>query len=277
MDGWVQHITDTNPEWQANITKLNLSAKTLNFISENIKGERMDIPAILSRLGNLNLIGIAKGEGTAKFDIKSHIKAGIGHVILNLEKNKQQAFKGFIDTQGIDLQRLLDDKQFGQLATNIHVEGRIPADGNPVINAKGIIHRFDYNDYMYRNIDVNGSYSKDNIIGKLSIDDPNIGLRIEGNIDKEAHTNNVNITTTIEHLSPQAINLSDQWGDARFNTSIVANFKANNLNDAVGSIDVKDFTMTSPTDYYQLDSLHIESGYEDEIRASLSWRYKIFH
>jgi len=265
IDGWIQDITESEPQWQANINNLSLSAATLNFISENIQGERMDIPAILGRLGHLNLIGIAKGEGIAKFDINSNIKAGIGNVKLNFEKNKQQAFKGFIDTQGLDLSRLLNDQLFGQFATNIHVEGRIPTDGNPVINAKGLVHRFDYNKYTYRNINVNGSYSKTNIIGKLSIDDPNIGLSIEGNIDREPRTNNVNIVTSIDHLSPQAINISDQWGDARFHTDIVANFQANNLNDAVGRIEVKDFTMTSPSKYYKMDSLHVALGYEEDI------------
>ncbi len=265
MDGWIQDITDKEPQWQTNINNLGLSAKTLNFISENMKGERMDLPVLLSRLGNLHLVGIVKGEGVGKINIQSHIKADIGQVTLNFEKDKQQAFKGFIDTRGLDLRRLLDDKLFGQMATNIHVEGRIPVDGNPVINAKGIIHQFAYNNYIYRNIDVNGSYSKNNIIGKLSIEDPNLGLTIEGNIDKEPHTNNVNITAKVDHFSPQTINLSDQWGDARFHTDFVANFQANNLKDAIGTIDVKDFTMTSLTDHYHLDSLHIASGYEDEI------------
>ncbi len=265
IDGWVLDISSHEPSWQANINNLNLSAKTLNFISENLKGERMNIPDILSRMGNLHLTGIAKGEGIGKLDINSQINADIGKVSLNFEKDKQESFKGFVNTSGINLSRLLNDNQFGQLATNIHVEGRLPKDGNPVINANGVIHQFDYHNYKYKNIHVNGSYSKTSIIGKLAIDDPNIGLSIEGNVDKEPKTNIVNIKASINHLSPLAINLSDKWGDARFRTDIVANFKANKINDAVGSIDVRDFTMVSLTDYYRLDSLHIESGYEDDI------------
>ncbi len=265
IDGWVTELETNQPEWQANINKLALSAKTLNFISENLQGRSIKIPPILGRLGNLQLTGIAKGEGIGKLDIKSQVNADIGKVSLNFEMNKQRAFKGFIDTKGLNLQQLLDDKMFGTLATNIHVEGRLPEDGDAVINANGIIHQFDYNNYLYSNINVNGSYSKTSIIGKLDIDDPNIGFSIEGNVDKESHTNVVNIQATIDHLSPQAINLSDKWGDARFDADIVANFKANKLNDAVGSIDIKDLTMTSVSDYYQLDSLHLESGYEDEI------------
>ena len=265
MDGWIQDISEHEPEWQADINKLNLSAKTLNFISENLKGERMELPAILSRMGNLDLIGIVKGTGIGKLDIRSQLNAGIGKVDINFQMDKQRAFKGFVNTRGLNLRQLLDDKLFGQLATNINLEGRIPADGSPVINAKGIIHQFDYNGYQYHNIDVNGSYSTENIIGQLSIDDPNVGLVVKGSVDREPRTNTVNIDATIDHLSPQAIHLTDQWGEARFNSHVVANFQAKTLNDAVGTISVTDFTMTSPDDQYRLDSLLVESGYEDEI------------
>ena len=265
LDGWILNLTEHEPEWQANINSLSLSAKTLNFISENLKGKRMELPAILARLGNLHLTGIVKGEGIWKLDIHSQLNADIGKVALQFEIDKQRAFKGSVNTKGLNLRRLLDNRQFGQLATNINLEGRLPAGGNPIINAKGIVHQFDFNNYLYHNIQVNGSYSISNIIGQINIDDPNIGLNIKGSIDREEKTNIVNIEAKIDHMSPQAINLSDQWGDARFDTDVVANFKANNLNDAVGSIDVTQFCMSSPANYYKLDSLHIESGYEDEI------------
>ncbi len=265
IDGWVLDITEHEPQWQANINNLNLSAKTLNFISENLKGESMKVPDILRRLGNLQVTGIAKGSGFGKIDFNSQINAGIGKVSLQFEKDKQHAFKGFIDTKGINLKQLLDDNHFGTLATNIHIEGRLPEKGDPVINAKGVVHQFDYNNYLYNNIDINGSYSKSSIIGKLAIDDPNIGLSVEGNIDRGARTNIVNITAMIDHLSPKAIHVSDKWGDARFDVDVIANFKASKINDAEGFLDIKNLTMTSVTDNYHLDSLHVESGYEDEI------------
>ena len=39
IDGWVDELTAREPKWQANINNLNLSAKTLDFISQNLKGE----------------------------------------------------------------------------------------------------------------------------------------------------------------------------------------------------------------------------------------------
>lgn len=267
LDGWIEDLSHSEPRWQTNINSLNLSAKTINFISENLKGEHIEMPAIFTRLGNLHLTGIAKGGyDNKKIDIQSQLNAEIGKVALQFKLDKQRAFKGFINTKGLNLKQLLDNQQFGQFATNIDLEGRLPADGYPVINAKGIIHQFDYHGYQYHNINVNGSYSPRNIIGLLNIDDPNIGFDIKGSVDMEEKTNVVNIEAIVDHLSPQAIHVSDQWGDARFSTDIKANFTANTLNDAIGTIDIANFTMKSLSgQHYHLDTLHVESGYEDEI------------
>ena len=265
IDGWVKHLTEQEPSWQANINDLKLSAKSVNFISENLKGKRLELPEAITRMGSVHLQGIVKGEGLGALDMRSQLNADIGNVSVNINIDKQRAFHGDINTDGINLGKLLDDSQFGMLATDISLEGRLPANGQPVVNAVGTIKAFDYNGYSYNNIDVNGSYSADGIIGKLTIDDPNIGLDVEGSIDRQSQANIVNLTATVKDFSPQAIHLSDKWGDARFSTHINANFTASDIIDAVGTVDISDFKMVSPTDYYQMEAMHVQSGYNEGI------------
>jgi len=265
IDGWVQDLTDHEPYWQANVNNLKLSAKTLNFVYENLKGRRMEIPPIVNRLGNVHLMGIARGHGIGSIDLRSQLNTDIGKVELTLSMDKQRTFQGHINTAGFNLRRLLADDKFGQLVTDISLEGRLPSGERPTVNAKGVIRQFGYNGYEYRNIDVNGSYSNTVITGLLTIDDPNLGLRLEGIVEKEAHTNVVNLKADIDQFSPQAVHLSDLWGDARFTTNIEADFRANSLSDAVGGITVNGLTMQSSTDHYRLDSLSIASGYENNV------------
>ena len=265
VDGWVQNLDESEPEWQANVNNLTLSAKTLNFISQNLEGKEMKIPDILRRLGDFHFVGIAKGTGTGAFDIRSQVNTAAGKVALNLEMDKQRAFKGFVDTQGFALGHLLGDSRLGRLATIINLEGRLPADGSPIINANGTVHQFEYNHYLYNNIRVNGSYSASFITGLLTVDDPNVGLRIEGTVDRSSRINEVNVKADLSHFSPREIHLSDQWGEGRFEATAEANFKASSLNDAVGTIDISNLSMTAPDDAYSLDRLHIETGYEDAV------------
>ena len=268
IDGWIEQLSSHTPEWQANINKLKLSDKTINFISENLKGRRIEMPPVISRMGSVNLTGIAKGIGVHEVTTQNHLHSDAGDVSIQFALDKQRTFKGRIETDGINLRQLTDDDQLGMLSTNIDLEGRLPEGGDYVVNAKGIIRQFDYNDYHYHNIDINGSVSSIaselSMDGILSIDDPNAKLTVEGSVDCETKTNIVKLNADVRHLSPKGINLSDRWGDGVFSGTFDGNFTASSLNDAVGTIDISDFRMTSPTDSYTLESLHVISGYDKD-------------
>lgn len=268
IDGWIQQLSSKMPEWQANINKLKLSDKTINFISENMKGRRVEMPPIISRLGSVNLIGIAKGIGLHELATQDHLISDAGDVTIKFAIDKQHAFNGRIETKGINLRQLTNNDRLGMLATDIDLEGRIPGDGDYVVNAKGIIREFDYNDYHYHNIDVNGSVSSISsetfMTGILSIDDSNANLTLKGSVDCESKTNIVQLNADVRHLSPKGINLTDRWGEGIFSGTFNANFTASSLNDAVGTIDISDLSMMSPADNYSLESLHVISGYDKD-------------
>ena len=269
LTGYAKQLNRKSPDWAVNINDLSLSAKTLVFISKNLKGERADVPEVLVRLGDIHMKGFVNGTGLDVLQTHNQLSSEAGHVDLRFALSEQHRFQAAVDTRGINLKRLLNDERFGNLATKIDLSGELPKQGTPSVTAKGIISEFQYMDYHYSNIDVNGSYSAHDIQGRLTINDPNIGVDIEGKIDKQGTTNDVNLTASVLNLSPAAINLTDKWGDARFFGELSANFKANNINDAVGTIDLNDFYMVSPNENYELEQLHIESGYNDDVHYLL--------
>lgn len=265
MSAWVSGIRQAQPKWQANIEQLDLSAKTINFISENLKGRKAELPPIVNRMGRIMLKGSTTGRGLENISTHNLLNTDAGNIIVNLQIDEQRRLNGDINTQGMNLRRLLDNSHFGNIATKIALKGQLPKNGDISINADGIVNTFDYNGYNYKNIKVNGLYSKNDIHGTASIDDPNIGIEVEGIVQKEGRQHNVEIAAKVDHLSPKNINLTDKWDEALFSGRLSAQFTASNVNDAVGSIDLSDFTMISPTDNYTLKSLHIESGYTEEV------------
>ena len=264
IDGWVRNLREQEPSWQANINRLQLSGKTIEFISDNLKEKPTTLSAFVNNLGSINMKGIVKGEGMGTLDIQSHLNADAGDVVVSMHLDKQKAFQGDINTSGINLGRLLNDHTFGVLATNIHLEGRIPAYGDMVVNADGIINKLDYNGYTYNNISVNGSYSPQYVTGMLKIDDSNLRLNMEGNVEKGQHSNTINVTASVRDLSPHALRLSNKWDDARFGAELQANITGNGLHDAVGTVSLTGFNMESTQGNYHLDSLFLTSGYDKD-------------
>ena len=263
VSGWIQQLTQHDPIWTADINDLNLSAHTINFISENVKGEKVNVPDELVRLGDIHMNGIVSGTGFKDIRTRNLLNTTAGDATISFSLDEQRRFSGNLSTTNLDLKRLLDNDQFGSFAADMEVNGQLAQQG-PSISAKGTINKFDYLGYQYQNIDLNGTYRPNDISGKLTINDPNLGLDIEGQIKPEGKSHNVNITATLLNFSPKATNLNNKWGDARFFGELAANFHANDINDAVGSLDLNNFYMLSPTANYELDALHIESGYNDE-------------
>ena len=265
IDGWIRNLTLAEPTWLADINDLVLSDKTISFISENLKGRQMNVPPIVTRLGNIHMKGFVKGTGLSEITTNSQLATGAGNVDLDLMLNRQREFSGNINTDGINLKQLMNDEQFGMLATKINISGKLPAKGDISIKADGTIEQFDYNGYHFKNIAINGLFSPDDIHGTLSVDDPNLRLSAKGVMKRTGKTENVQVEATIDQFSPQATHLSDRWGDARFATNLKADFMASGTNDAIGQIDVTDLTMVSEQSNYKMDALHVESGYENNI------------
>ena len=263
VSGWLQQLSQHDPIWTADINDLNLSAHTISFISENIKGEKVNVPDELIRLGDIHMKGFVSGTGLKTIRTKNHLMTTAGDASLSFSLDEQRKFTGSLSTANLNLKRLLNDEKFGNFAADIDVNGQLAQQG-PSMTAKGNISKFDYLGYQYKNINLNGNYSPNDISGKLTVNDPNLGLDIEGQVKPEGKSHNVNVTATLLNFSPQATNLSNKWADARFFGELTAKFQANNMNDAVGSLTLHDFYMLSPTSNYELDELHIESGYNDE-------------
>lgn len=265
MTGNISGLRQQAPDWQANIQHLNLSGKTISFISENLKGKRAEVPDIVNRMGSVHLKGTISGTGLRPIAAHNILNTDAGNITVDLRMDDQRRFKGNVNTQGINLQRLLDNKQFGRIATQIALDGQLPENGDVQVNAEGLVSTFDYNGYQYKNIKVNGTYNPKGVHGKASIDDPNVMLDIEGLVEKQGRQNNVQLTAHVKNLSPKHINLTDKWDATLFSGTLNAHITGSNANDAVGTIEVSNFTMTSPTEHYTLNKLSFESNYTEEV------------
>ena len=266
-DGFAKHINQ-QPEWYADIKDISLSAKTLNFISENLRGRKVEVPAVIDRMGDIHLSGDVSGKALDQILVNQQIRSGAGNATVHFALDPRRDFIGNVQTTGINLRQLLNDERFGMLATDIKVSGSL-AKHQEKIYVNGIVNQFEYNHYLYQNIKVDGGYAQNEINGKLSIDDPNATIDVEGHVLTANNNKDIELKAFLRNFSPQATHLSEQWKDARFSADIETTLRGTNLNDAKGYFHITDFSMKSSEKNYELDDLQIQTGFDEQTHYML--------
>ena len=187
----------SHPAWNADIANLNLSPASVEFLAENL-GSKVKIPKEIQRLGTIHLTGKAKGYEKV-LSAKGNIETDAGNISLQAFKNDDR-IKASVDTRGVNLGRILDNRKLGT------VEARIDAHGTMKhIFAKGNIARFDYGNYDFHNIEIDGDYDMKTLRGTASIADPNVNLSVKG--DYHLGSRLYALDAAINHLRPTVLGM----------------------------------------------------------------------
>ena len=187
----------SHPAWNADIANLNLSPAGVEFLAENL-GSKVKIPKEIQRLGTIHLTGKAKGYEKV-LSAKGNIETDAGNISLQAVKNDDR-IKASVDTRGVNLGRILDNRKLGT------VEARIDAHGTMKhIFAKGNIARFDYGNYNFHNIEIDGDYDMKTLRGTASIADPNVNLSVKG--DYHLGSRLYALDAAINHLRPTVLGM----------------------------------------------------------------------
>lgn len=184
--------------WLANIETLQVSDEGVEQIAANL-GSKVKIPKEVLRLGNIYYKGVASGKGKSQIGTKGVLRTDAGNVEIDAHQNGKQLYAK-VDTKGINLGKILDNAKLGIIAAHITAQGT-----KEHLVAKGEIPLFDFNNYRFSNIRLDGSYNKGLIDGLASIADPNINLQVAGkySIPKKQYEAQLNLA----HLQPTVLGM----------------------------------------------------------------------
>lgn len=187
----------SHPAWNADIANLNLSPAGVEFLAENL-GSKVKIPKEIQRLGTIHLTGKAKGYEKV-LSAKGNIETDAGNISLQAVKNDDR-IKASVDTRGVNLGRILDNRKLGTVVAKIDAHGTMKH-----IFAKGNIARFDYGNYNFHNIGIDGDYDMKTLRGTASIADPNVNLSVKGDyhLDSRLYA----LDAAINHLRPTVLGM----------------------------------------------------------------------
>lgn len=260
--GMVSHLSSF-PRWSAHISNINVSEGGIKFVADNL-GAKLNIPEEVTRIGDIDFIGNIEGTGS-DLSMKGALKTGAGNANLSLTKLGQH-FKGNIETSDINLRKILNDDKFDEVAATLQFDGLLRDGKKPNLKAKGKVLKFDYNNYTFNNIDLDGYYENGTLGGKFAMDDQNLQIDLSGKVVEQGRSSSANVQAIVKDFNPSAMGLTNKWPGTKFDFDLVADVRGNSLKTLDGSIGVANFVMDSEERHYELENLQVKAGDDEQGR-----------
>lgn len=252
---------------------LYLDISTLQLASNDagitLVGENLNIQdeKTLQTLHNLGYIIFNSNISGYLSDLNTHstLYTGIGDIALNGQLKANPTFddivcKAMVETDGIDLTNIVGEKsQLGIVAFSSDLSATI---GNKKLSRGNInthIDRIDYRQYSYTDIDIKGKCLNDKYEGKITLQDPNATLNVEGKLNLKKKNSHADLKVTCSDIDLAALNLAPQSQGNKLSFNIDALFTGNSFNNANGHILIDDFSYGNNESLFVWDELLIKA------------------
>ena len=226
-----------------NVSELQITSDGVEGLINNFSSDKKDIPAQLVNLGNVSFRGNVSGY-LDKLKAYGLLNTDLGAIKTDLlfgfapHKGIDSYFSGKISTNEFKLGTLLANQDLNtlsfDLSIDLHKRTRQKMNGE----IKGNIGQFDYKNYTYSNITLDGGYDGQKIRGGMSIDDENVILSLNGLFDLSKDQPVLDFTARLKNLRLDRLHLSNKYPGAYLSLNVDANFTGKDIDDATGYLSV---------------------------------------
>jgi hypothetical protein len=252
-------IEQTYISFKAN--ELRTTYADASTIFPEIKG--IDEPK-LSSVQNLRFRGSFNGyirDFVTAGTIETNLGSLTTDIHMKLPEKGLAIYSGKLTTSNFDLGAFLDNKQFGKASFDGSGKGTAFTFRQLEASLIGKLSSFEFNNYAYKNITVDGKVAKRLFNGLLSIHDENIDGNLDGLVDFSGAKPRFDFTSTVEHSNLQKLNFTQK--DIDFNGHFRFNFEGDDIDNFLGSARVYDASIFKEGQRISFDSLTLYSSVVD--------------
>jgi hypothetical protein len=177
------------------------------FTGQRLSNEQINLPeefdahgTVAGSINNLSTnLTINSSVGTALVNGK----------FTNLSNPDAATYNALVKTNSLDLGYILRNDQFKNITASVTVSGKGFTPGKINTNFKGDVYAIAYNDYVYRNIKVNGNINGSALNVATDINDPNLDLNgtLTGNVSDNP---SFHFTGMLDSIKTFPLNLTPQ-------------------------------------------------------------------
>jgi hypothetical protein len=248
-----------------NTTFINVKSKNLQTNNSELK---QFVPSLVNlKKPDLNKLGNINFEGNFTGFINDFVTAGkfntaqgeiIADINMKLPLGKTAIYKGRIASNGFNIGNLLNNKNFGNLALDLNINGSGFTLNELKENVVGKISSIKLGNYTYQNIAVDGDFEKYLFMGNLNINDPNLVVtNFNGAIDFSKTKPGFKLETNIAKADFKKLGFVKD--DFLFSGNIDANFTGDNIDNFLGSAIINNATLYQGNNKLSFDYLNLNS------------------
>ena len=250
------------PDWDNTFLELNFeqiatNKADLDYLYSSFTGTpNRHVPDIIAKFGNINFAGRFTGlqnDFVAYGTFKTKLGRFDPDINLKINKAGVPSYSGKLDTYAFDLGSLLDENTLGRATLTANIKGSGDAIKNLSENLNAKISAIDFNGYNYQNLTVNGTFNKKIADAKITINDKNIKLDLNGTVNLNQALPTYRISSTIDNAQLHTLKLLDDT--ITLSTQVTTNFSGNNLSNLSGSLSLTCARIVDPRHNYPVDSL----------------------
>ncbi|HEX5023822.1 MAG TPA: translocation/assembly module TamB domain-containing protein [Agriterribacter sp.] len=171
-------------------------------------------------------------------------------------------YSGKVTTVDFDLGTFLGVSRLGKVSFNGNVKGRGFSSETLSTDLAGNISKFEYNNYPYQNITVNGHMDKKLFKGSVNVNDTSVIFKLNGDINFSASKPEFNFFADIQRSNLKTLGFAKE--DLNVIGKFDMNFNGDNIDDFLGTASLYDVAVTKNDQTFVFDTLTLSSQLIDK-------------
>lgn len=246
--------------WSLTSSNLDVS------LPENIPPKTRDL---INRVSTLSTTGEFIFSNSL-WDVSSFLKTDLGDLQLKALLNtsgKKTLYQLALKSNIFDVGSFSSVSNLGLSGFDLTLTGNGLDFSASNMQAKGVLHDFEYRDFSYDKVNLEGTVNSSQFKGVIAVLDPVLNLDLQGAIDFATAKRNFSFTADITHANLSDLGLISPSVQGVFSGSVDLALQGNNIDEMIGDlyIDQGKFKNTDKT--YSFSSLSAQSRLLNGIRV----------
>ena len=186
---------------------------------------------------------------------------GVGNIqtSLTLGKNDTRFLKGHIASENLNLEKLLNNNDFGDITFDIQLDAKQDVDQKFFGTVDANIAQLVYKGYTYQNLDMNGKFSPKSFEGNLNLNSPEGKISGDGLWIFNGKDSKFDFQAEISDIQLEKLNLTNKYGQALLSFNLDTDLTGNDPDNLRGTVTLSDLLFETDKGSYSLDRFKIAS------------------